>query len=119
MLEAVPGRIERGIREPVRAREIDEDGVGRSCERGSPLVLEAAEDELGAGRKRHLVRRERGQRSVQARVEHARRRAGERVGAQRDELELRMREHAIERLLAGIARGTDDRGRDTHSAYYA
>ena len=112
MLEAVPLRIERGVVEPVRAREVDDDGVGRRLERRRPLVLEAAEDELGSGRERLVVRDERRQRAVQPRVEDARGRAGERVGAERDELQLRVREHAVERLLAGIAGGAEDRGRD-------
>ena len=72
MLEPVPLRIERGVVEPVRAREVDDDGVGRRLERCRPLVLEAAEDELGAGRERLVVGDERRQRAVQARVEHAR-----------------------------------------------
>ena len=33
----------------MRAGEIDDDGLGRSVERGGPLVVEAAEDELRAG----------------------------------------------------------------------
>ena len=49
MLEAVPRRIERWVREAVRAREVDDDGVDRSLERGGPLVVEAPEDELRAG----------------------------------------------------------------------
>ena len=57
------------------------------------------------------VRDERGQRAavaVEARIERARGLTGERVGAERDELELRMGEHAVERLLTGVAGGADD-----------
>ena len=54
------------------------------------------------------------QRPVQADVEGGGRLAGERVGAERDDLELGMAEHAVERLLAGVARGPED-GRRRHS----
>ena len=33
----------------MRARKVDDDSVGRSLERRGPLVIEAPEDELGAG----------------------------------------------------------------------
>ena len=39
-----------------------------------------------------------------------RRAAGERVGAERDQLEPGMGEHPVERLLAGVAGGAEDRG---------
>ena len=55
-------------------------------------------------RERLVVRHERGQRAVQ-RARRARRPApGERVGAERDDLELRVGEDPVERLLAGVAR---------------
>ena len=119
MLEAVPGGIERGVVEPVRAGKVDHDGVRRRLERGRPLVVEAAEDELRTGPERLVVGDECRQRAVQAWVEDARGRAGERVGAERDELELRVRQHAVERLLTRVAGGAEDRSCDGHAAYYA
>ena len=90
VLEAVPRGIERGLREPVRAREVDDDGVGRRFERSRPLVVEAAEDELRPGTGGLRVRDERRHVAVQARVEGACRLTGERVRAEGDELELRV-----------------------------
>ena len=95
-------------------REVDDDGVGRGLERGGALVVEAAEDEVGARRERGLVVDERRQAAVEARVERRRGRAGERVRAERDELELRMGEDTVERLLTGVARGADDGGVYSH-----
>ena len=56
------------------------------------------------------VRHEAGQRAVQARIERAGGLARERVGAERDELEPGVPEHAVERLLAGIAGAAEDGG---------
>ena len=64
--------------------------------------------------------------AVQARIERAGRLTGERVRAERDELELRVREDAVERFLAGVAGGAENGGGHTHRcvlcinyAYYA
>jgi hypothetical protein len=100
MLEAVPVGVERRVREPVRTREVDDDGVGRSLHPSRPLVIEAPEDELRAGTGGVRIRDERRNVAVQARVESACRPAGKRVRAKGDELELRVREDAVERLLA-------------------
>ena len=54
---------------------------------------------------------ERRQRAVQADVECGRRLPRERVGAERDDLELGMPEHAVEGLLSGITGGAEDRNR--------
>ena len=71
MLEAVPGGVERGVGEPVRAGEVDDDRAGGRLERRGPLVLQAGEDELRAGRESLVVARERRQGAVQARIEGA------------------------------------------------
>ena len=91
VLESVPRRVERGLCQPVRAREIDDSGLGRSRERGSPLVVEAPEDELCAGAGSVRIRNERRHVAVQAWVESARRLTGERIRAEGDERELRVR----------------------------
>ena len=44
----------------------------------------------------------------EARVERASRLPGEGVGADRDEAQARVPEHAVERLLPGVAGRTDD-----------
>ena len=49
MLEAVPRGVVLGAPEPVRARQVDDDGVGRRHECGRALVVEAAKDEVWAG----------------------------------------------------------------------
>ena len=87
----------------MRAGEVDDDAARGRLERRRPLVVEAHEDDVGAARERLLVRHERGQPAAvagEARVEREAA-AGERVRAERDELELGMREHAVERLLTG------------------
>jgi len=96
----------------VRAREIDDDGVGGRLERSRPLVPETEEEDVGPGRRSLRVRDERRQRIVEAGVERGRGRARERVGAERDHLEPGMPEHAVERLLPGVARRTEDRHTD-------
>ena len=84
--------------------------VSEGVQRGA-IVAEAGEDDVGAGGERLLVRDERGQRAVQADVERGGRAAGERVRAEGDDLELRMPEHAVEHLLAGVAGRAEDRRR--------
>src|SRR5581483_2504265 len=99
VLEPVPLGIERR-REPVRAGEVDDDGIRRRLEGGGALVPETEEEDVRAARGRLRVRDERGQRAVQAHVERRRALPRERVRAEGGDLELRMREHAVERLLA-------------------
>ena len=108
MLEAVPGGVERGVREAVGAGEVDDDRAGRRLEHRRALVAEAGEDDVRAGRERLLVRDEGRQRAVQPDVERRGRLARERVGAEGHDLELRMAERAVERLLPGVAGGPED-----------
>src|SRR6478736_7978434 len=110
MLEPVPLRVERRV-EAVRAGEIDDDCTGRRDERGGALVAETEKEDVGAARGCLLVRDEGGQRAVQPDVEGGGRRACERVRAESDDLELRVRKDAVERLLPRIARGPEDGGR--------
>jgi hypothetical protein len=74
----------------VPTREIDDDRVHRRLEGGSLVVPEAQEEDVGAACQRFRVLDERGQRAVEAEVEGRRRLAGERVGAEGDDLELGM-----------------------------
>ena len=111
MLEAVPLRVERRVLESVRAGKVDDDRAGGRLERGRPLVAEAEEDQVRARRRRLVVTREGRQRPVQPHVERRGGRAGERVRAERHDLELRVAERAVERLLARVARGPEDRHR--------
>src|SRR5439155_21932961 len=74
--------------------------------------------DAGAGRERLVVRHEGGQIPVQPQVERRGGLTGERVGAERDNLELGVGEQAVERLLAGVPGAADDRG-SRHAAYYA
>jgi hypothetical protein len=108
MLEAVPSGVERGVVEPVRTGEVDDDGARRRLERRRLLVAQACEDDLGARRERLRVRDERRQVPVQPDVERRGTSPRERVGAEGDELELRVREHPVERLLARVPGGTED-----------
>ena len=98
MLEAVPERI-LGGRQPVGAGEVDHDAAGGRLEAGGALVVEAAEDHVGAARERLLVGDEVRDRGIavagEARVERGRGAAGERVGAECDQLELGVREDAV------------------------
>ncbi len=100
MLEAVPGGIEGGVLEPVRAGEVDDHGAGRHPERRGALVVEAAEDELRPARERLLVRDEVRHAGAEPRVQHPRSPAGQRVRPERDEVERRVGEDAVECLLA-------------------
>ena len=56
VLEAVPGLVRGRVGEAVRAGEVDDDCVRRRLERGRALVAEAAEDDVGAGCERLVVR---------------------------------------------------------------
>ena len=111
MLEAVPLRVERGVLQPVRPGEIDDDRTGRRLERGRPLVAEAEEDELRARGGRLVVPDEGRQRSVQPDVERRGGRARQRVGAEGHDLELRVAEHPVEGLLPGVPGGPENRQR--------
>ena len=90
---------------------------GRRLELRRPLVVEADEDEVGAASQRLLVRNERGRPAGpvagEAGVESARGLPGERVRAEREQVELGVREDAVERLLPGVAGSADD-GRVRH-----
>ncbi len=107
--EAVPLLVARSVAQAVRAREIDDDTGRRDVDRGRRLVREADDRDVGLVGQRLLVRDEGGDGSpCQPRVERARRLARERVGADRDQAQLRVAEHPVERLLTGIAGRTDD-----------
>ena len=121
VLEPVPLGVGAGG-EPVRAGEVDDDGVRGRLELGGGLVVEAAEDELGTGGERLAVRDEGRQRAVavaaESGIERRDRPSRERLRPERDELQLRVREHAVERLLPGKSGGADD-CRANHVGYYA
>ena len=115
MDEAVPRVVRERVAEPVTAGEVDDDALHGRIERGGVLVAEAEEDDVGAAGERLVVRDEGG--SVggavprQTRVERARGLPRQRVRPERDQVELRMREHPVERLLSGVAGGTGDCGK--------
>jgi hypothetical protein len=109
VLEAVPLRI-RGRRESVRARQIDDDAVASDLRRRRRLVVETQERQRRCGIDRLLLTHEGRQRSVEPDVESRRGRTGERVRAEGHDVELRMQEDAVERLLTGVAAATDDGG---------
>ena len=111
VLEAVPGGVERGVPEAVGAGQVDDDRVLWWLEHCGPIVAEAGEDDVRAGRERLLVRDEGGERAVQPDVERRGRFALERVRAEGDDLELRMAERAVERLLPGVPGCSEDRQR--------
>ena len=121
VLEPVPLGVGAGG-EPVRAGEVDDDGVRGRLELGGGLVVEAAEDELGTGGERLAVRDEGRQRAVavaaESGIERRDRPSRERLRPDGDELQLRVREHAVERLLPGKSGGADD-CRANHVGYYA
>ena len=109
MLEAVPVRVCIGVAKPVAAGEIDDDRVARRVEQRRLLGAEAREHHLGVVLESLGVRDERRKVPVQADVERGRRVARQRVRPERHELELRVREHPVEGLLAGVAGATEDR----------
>ena len=94
MGKAVPGLVERSILEPVGTREVDDDAAGGRFDRGCSLVVEADEEEVCPACERLVVRHERGRAtgavSRETWIEGARRLPGERVGAEREEVKLRM-----------------------------
>ena len=105
----------------MRTREINHDRTRGRFERGRPFVAEAAEDEPAAGGERPVVGDERRHVGPEARIERRGGFAREGVGAQRDELELWMREHPVEHLRLRVAGGAEDGSRDalslrTHAA---
>src|SRR4029079_18511537 len=122
--QASRGRSELGqrvapvLREAMRPGEIDDYRAFRRVE----VVVEAAEDESGPGRERLLIRDELRKRSVpvpgEPRVERLGRFARQRNGAEREQLERGVREHAVERLLPGETARADD-SRRNHMEYYA
>ena len=82
------------------------------------VAVEAEEEDVRAGGGGLGVRRERGEGAVEPRVERGRRPAGERVRAERDRLEPGVREHPVERLLAGVAGAAEDGGGDHGCVLY-
>jgi len=100
------------------AGQVDDDRARRRLEGGGLVAVEAEEEEVRPGGGRAVVRRERRQAAVEPRVERGRRPAGERVRAEGDRLELRVREHPVERLLAGVAGAAEDRDRDHPCVLY-
>ena len=110
VFEPVPLCIARGVREPVRTREIHDDRVDGRHERGCPLVAEATENDVRARRECVVVRDEwRQVEASQPRIEHVSAPAGKRFRAERDEFQLGMDENAVERFLTGVTRRTEDR----------
>src|SRR5260221_625358 len=108
MLEAVPLRVETRVAETVCAGEVDDDVGVRRLERGGLLVPEADEDDVRARGEGLAVRDERRQVAVQTRVQRRRSPAGERVGSERDRLEVWMRQEPVEGLLTRISGATED-----------
>jgi hypothetical protein len=76
------------------------------------------EDHVGTAARGVCVGGEARKIAVQARIERMRGLSGERVGAQRDHLELGVADRAVERLVAGVAGAAKYRGGE-HIAYYA
>ena len=123
MGEAVPLVVEGAVPQAVCAGEVDDHSARGRLEGRRPLVIEADEHEVGAARQGFLVRHEGGSAACavagEAGVERARGLPGERVGAEREQIELRMGKHAVERLLPGVARRADYRSICHVVAYYA
>ena len=84
-------------------RQVDDDAVGRRLELRRALVVDAQEQEVRVACERLIVRHEAWERALadlgKARVERAHRLSGERVRAERGNLELGVTEHAVERFL--------------------
>ena len=116
MDEAVPRVVRERVAEPVTAGEVDDDALHGRIERGgvswprqrkttsAPLASASSFGTKAERRRRRGVPR-------QTRVERARGLPRQRVRPERDQVELRMREHPVERLLSGVAGGTGDRGK--------
>ena len=106
VLEPVPLVVDAGVDEPVGSGEVDDHAARRDVERCCLVVREAEERDVGAGRERRVVRDEPRHAApavaAEARIERPGRLARERVRPERVQLERRMREHAVERLLTGI-----------------
>ena len=96
------------------AGEVDDDRVGGRLERSRGVVFEAEEEDVGAARRGLVIRDERGQRPVQPGVERRGALARERVGAERQHRQPRMREHPVQGLLAGITGTAEDRNGALH-----
>ena len=89
-------------REPVRSGEVDDDARRRRLECGRSVVREAEEEDVGSAAAASAFVTNGGT-EASSRGSSGRALAGERIGAERDQLELRVREHPVERLLAGVA----------------
>src|SRR5207245_4514474 len=111
-LEPVPGLVVARLVQPVGAGQVDHDPARGRLEPRGALVVEADEDDVGAALQGRLVRDEvrdpLAAVPVQAGIELGGAPAGEAVRADGVQVELGMREHAVERLLPRIAGGTDD-----------
>src|SRR3981081_2772088 len=94
------------------AREVDDDCVRRRLEGGRLVMTQAEEEHVGTACQRFTVRDERGQGAVQSEIERRRRLPGEGVRAERDDLELGVREDPVERLLACITRAPNECSRE-------
>ena len=112
MLEPVPGGVDPRLAEAMGAREVDDDAASRRVDRRRPLVRKTDEDDVGAARESCLVRDESRHAApavaAEPGVEGSRRLPGERVGSQRVQVQRRVREHAVERLLTRVPGGADD-----------
>ena len=111
---------ERLVGEPVRAGEVDDDRAVGRLERGRLLVAEAEEDHVGAARAPP-----RGSATNVGSVPFSRGSsawrgpAGERVGAERDQLELRMARAAGRASPGRCSRPYRGWRRSSRCAYYA
>ena len=68
-----------GVAQPVSGGRVDDDCAGRRLEGGRRFVADAQEDHVGSDVGRLRVRHERGQVTVEARVERDRGVAGQRI----------------------------------------
>ena len=110
--EAVPGLIASGVAQTVCTRQVDDDSLLRCVDRSRSLVRQADDRDLGPVGESCIVRDEVRHRSAaETRVEGRRRAAGERVGADGDEVERRVPEHAVERFLPRVAGRADNTDR--------
>ncbi len=112
VLEPVPVAIHLRVGEAVCAGQVDDDAAHRRLEPGSFRVREAEERDVGAGVQCRLVRDEPRHPApavaAEPRIERRRGLAGEGVRPECVQLECRVREDAVQRLLADVAGGADD-----------
>ena len=117
----VPGLRQRRVGQPVGAREVDDDRVGRRLEGGRVGVREAEEEHVGAARRGLGIADERWQRSRSAAGRA--RAAGWPASVSEPSASsssVGVREHPVERLLPDVAGRADDRcGRHPAAKYTA